>query len=104
MFERERDGPLSGITILDLSRLLPGPLASQLMADMGARVIKIEDAKSPDQTRMYPPMIGNHSIYFASLNRNKESLVLDLRSEEGKALFLELIEKADIVLESYRAV
>ena len=96
-------GPLQGITILDLSRLLPGPLATQLMADMGAEVIKVEDAKSPDQTRLYPPMVGQQSIYFASLNRNKKSLGLDLRSEKGKELFLELIPKVDVVIESYRA-
>lgn len=94
--------PLQGIKILDISRLLPGPLATQMLADMGAEVIKIEDTNSPDYIRFFPPFIGDDSALYLSLNRNKRSIVLNFKSEKGKAIFLELIKSSDVVVEQFR--
>ena len=73
MSRKPQQGPLQGIRVLDLSRLLPGPLATQLMADMGAEVIKIEDPNAQDMTRFFPPMIKNQSLFYLSINRSKLS-------------------------------
>jgi len=100
--KKENKGPLLGIRILDLSRLLPGPLASMLLADWGAEVIKIEDPDFPDETRNYPPFVGNQSVYYLAVNRSKKSLSLNLKSAEGKEIFFKLIKSADIVIESFR--
>lgn len=99
---KPQQGPLQGIRILDLSRLLPGPLATQMMADLGADVIKIEDPKAPDYTRFYPPQKGSLSITYLSLNRSKRSITLDLKSEEGRKKFFQLVKTADIVIDSFR--
>ncbi len=94
--------PLEGIRILDLTRLLPGPLCSLHLADLGADVIKIEDTQAGDYARHAPPMQKNMSALFLALNRNKRSLVLDLSSENGKKIFKKLSEKADVIVESFR--
>lgn len=100
---REGKGPLAGVCVLDISRLLPGPLAGKMLADMGAEVIKIEDPNAPDDTRNYPPFINNQqSVYYAALNAGKKSLALDLRKEADKAVFLQMVREADVVLESFR--
>jgi len=99
---KPQTGPLKGVRILDLSRLLPAPLATMLLADWGAEVIKIEDPHNPDDTRNYPPFIGNQSAYYLAVNRSKRSLQLNLRSPEGKAIFYNLLRTADIVVESFR--
>ena len=96
------EGPLKGIRILDLTRLLPGPLASQYMADLGAEVIKIEDVDHPDYIRFFPPQIKNQSVHYLTLNRSKKSLSFKLGTEEGRKIFYDLILKSDIVIESYR--
>lgn len=95
-------GPLVGLRILDLSRLLPGPLGTMLMADMGAEVIKIENPKSPDYVRAFPPYKNGESLYYLSLNRSKRSLALDYATEAGRETFLQLVETADIVVEQFR--
>ncbi|MEN9448108.1 MAG: hypothetical protein RJA25_1398 [Bacteroidota bacterium] len=102
MYRKPQQGPLQGIRILDLSRLLPGPLATQLMADLGAEVIKIEDPKAPDYTRFFPPLKGSLSLNYLSINRSKLSITLDLKSDEGKRKFFELVKTADIVVDSFR--
>ena len=102
MSRKPQQGPLQGIRILDLSRLLPGPLATQLLADLGAEVIKIEDPKAPDYNRFFPPMKGSQSLNYISINRSKLSITLDLKSEEGKRKFFELVKTADIVVDSFR--
>ncbi len=94
--------PLEGIKILDLSRLLPGPLATQMLADMGAEVIKIEDVNSPDYIRFFPPMVGDDSALYLSLNRNKRSIAINFKSLEGKEIFFALVKAADAVIEQYR--
>ncbi len=97
------DLPLSGIRILDLSRLVPGAYASQMMADFGADVIKIEEPGSGDYSRsMQPSGPGGMGLYFLALNRNKRSVTLNLKSEQGRAIFLRMVSKADVVLESFR--
>lgn len=102
MSRKPQQGPLQGIRILDLSRLLPGPLATQLMADLGAEVIKIEDTKAPDYTRFFPPLKGSQSLSYISINRSKLAITLDLKSEEGKEFFFKLVKTADIVVDSFR--
>lgn len=102
MSRKPQQGPLQGIQILDLSRLLPGPLATQMLADLGAEVIKIEDPKAPDYNRFFPPMKGSQSLNYISINRSKLSITLDLKSEEGKRKFFELVKTADIVVDSFR--
>lgn len=95
--------PLSGIRILDLSRLLPGAYASQMMADFGADVIKVEEPGSGDYGRFMPPYgPGGMGQIFLAVNRNKRSMTLNLKSEAGRAIFLRLVEQADGLLESFR--
>ena len=93
---------LSGLKVLDLTRLLPGPFCSMLMADLGADVIKVEEPKIGDYIRAWPPKIGGNSGYHAVLNRNKRSLTLNLKDPEGKAIFEKLAAGADVVLEGFR--
>ena len=94
--------PLAGILVADFSRVLAGPLCTQLLADEGARVIKIEEPTHGDETRRWgPPFLGDVSTYFLSVNRGKESLALDLRSDEGKRIARALIERADVVIDNF---
>ncbi|HLQ10084.1 MAG TPA: CaiB/BaiF CoA-transferase family protein [Ktedonobacteraceae bacterium] len=95
--------PLDGIRILDLSRLLPGAYASQVLADFGADVIKIEEPGSGDYGRFMPPHgAGGMSLYFLAMNRNKRSMTLNLKTDQGRAIFQRLASQADVVLESFR--
>jgi crotonobetainyl-CoA:carnitine CoA-transferase CaiB-like acyl-CoA transferase len=96
------EGALSGLKVLDLSRLLPGPFCSMLLADLGADVIKVEDPKTGDYIRAWSPMLGGNSGYHVVLNRNKRSLTLNLKRPEGKAIFEKLAADADVVLEGFR--
>ncbi len=95
-------GPLSGITVVDLSRILAGPYCTLLMAEMGARVIKVEPPKGGDDARAYGPFVNGKSTYFASVNRGKESIALDLKSDADRKIFEKLLEKADVVVENFR--
>lgn len=97
-----RSGPLSHLTVLDITSFLAGPYGSQILGDLGARVIKIEPPEG-DITRSTPPhFLQGESAYYLSVNRNKESVVLNLKDKAGRALFLDLVKKADIVYENYR--
>jgi CoA:oxalate CoA-transferase len=95
-------GPLSGIVILDLSRILAGPYCTLLMAELGARVIKVEPPPGGDDARQYGPFKNGKSAYFASVNRGKESIVLDLKSAAGRGIFDRLLDKADALVENFR--
>lgn len=95
--------PLEGIRVLDLSRYLPGPFCSQILADFGAEVIKVENPEGGDLGRWLPPRIEGESARFYTVNRNKKSITLDLRREEGQAIFKRLVAKSDVVLEQFRA-
>lgn len=97
-----RTGPLSGIKVLDFSRILSGPYASMVLADLGAQIIKIEPVNSGDETRNFPPFQSGMSHYFIALNRNKQSLSLDLKSPEGVKIARDLAAQCDIVLENFR--
>jgi crotonobetainyl-CoA:carnitine CoA-transferase CaiB-like acyl-CoA transferase len=102
MKEVESMFPLQSIRVLDLSRLLPGPFCTMLLADFGAEVIKIEAPELGDYARHYEPKIDENSVMFHSLNRNKKSVTLDLKTDEGKDQFLQMVGKADVVVESFR--
>ena len=95
-------GPLSGITIVDLSRILAGPYCTLLMAELGARVIKVEPPSQGDDARHYGPFRNGKSAYFSSVNRGKESIALDLKSPEGRDIFERLLDKADALVENFR--
>jgi CoA:oxalate CoA-transferase len=95
-------GPLSGITIVDLSRILAGPYCTMLLAELGARVIKVEPPRQGDDARHYGPFKNGKSTYFASVNRGKQSIALDLKSPEGRNLFERLLDKADALVENFR--
>ena len=97
------DAPLSGLTVLDFTRVLSGPYCTMLLADMGARVIKLEHPGRGDDTRAWgPPFINGESAYFLSINRNKESLTLDLKNEAARAVLDSLLERADVLVENFR--
>jgi formyl-CoA transferase/CoA:oxalate CoA-transferase len=96
-------GPLDGLVVLDLTRVLSGPYCTMMLADLGARVIKIEHPSRGDDTRAWgPPFDGSESAYFLSINRNKESVTLDLKNERGRELVLRLLERADVLVENFR--
>jgi crotonobetainyl-CoA:carnitine CoA-transferase CaiB-like acyl-CoA transferase len=94
--------PLAGLRVLDFTRVLAGPLCTMLLGDMGAEVIKIEDPRHGDDTRAWEPFVGGWSTYFLSVNRNKKSVAVDLKSEEGRAMLVQLIESADVLIENFR--
>jgi CoA:oxalate CoA-transferase len=95
-------GPLSGTTIIDLSRILAGPYCTLLLAELGARVIKVEPPEQGDDARHYGPFKGGKSTYFASVNRGKESIALDLKSPASRDIFERLLDKADALVENFR--
>ncbi len=101
------DGPLSGVLVLDLTRALAGPHAGMMLGDLGARVIKVETPKGGDDSRGWgPPFLGEgddrESTYFMSANRNKESITLNLKETEDKAVLEKLIRRADVLMENFR--
>ena len=94
---------LDDVKVLDLSHALAGPFASTMLADFGAHVVKVEPPGSGDIARAWgPPFYGSEPAYFVSLNRNKQSVEIDLKHPEGKELFFRLVERSDVVLENYR--
>ena len=95
--------PLRGITGLDLTRVLSGPYCTMLLADMGARVIKIEHPVKGDDPRAWgPPFLEGESSYFLSINRNKESVTVDFKPAEGREVLERLIARADVLVENFR--
>jgi len=102
MQEKINKRALDGIRVLDMTRVLAGPYCTLLLGDMGADIIKIEVPGHGDDSRKYPPFIGTESAYFMNLNRNKKSLTLNLKAEKGKAVFLDLVKCADVVIENFR--
>ncbi|MBI2206803.1 MAG: CoA transferase [Candidatus Rokubacteria bacterium] len=95
--------PLEDVTVLDLSHALAGPFCSTMLADFGARVIKLEPKGEGDIARAWsPPLAGGERSYFVSLHRNKKGVAIDLKRPEGKEIFFQLVERADVVLENYR--
>ncbi|MDF1553546.1 MAG: CaiB/BaiF CoA-transferase family protein [Deferrisomatales bacterium] len=94
--------PLAGLHVLDLTRVLAGPYCTMVLADLGAEVIKLEVPGRGDDSRHFGPFVGSESAYFMSLNRNKRSITLDLKTARGKELFLELLPRFDVLVENYR--
>ena len=94
--------PLEGIRVLDLTQAYSGPFCTMNLADHGAEVIKIETPNGGDQTRAWGPLANDYSGYFAYINRNKKGITLNLKSEEGKKIFTELLKTADVVCENYK--
>lgn len=97
-----KTGPLAGLKVIDFTRLLPGPLATMFLADMGADVIKVEDPDSPDYVRDFEPRINGMSMFYLSLNRNKRSLAVNYLNAEGKKIIYDLIKNADVLIEQFR--
>ena len=95
-------GPLAGIRVLDLTRLLPGPVCTLYLADLGADVVKIEDTGTGDYARSIGARPGGVSAFYRAVNRNKRSVSLDLKHARGRALFLALAKDADVVVEGFR--
>src|SRR6476620_8156882 len=95
-------GPLSGLLVADFSRVLAGPFAAMMLADLGARVIKVERPGTGDDSRSYGPFLDGRSLYFARVNRGKESLALDLKDPADLAVARALISRADVFVENYR--
>jgi len=94
--------PLTGVRVLDLTRLLPGPFCTMLLADMGADVVKVEEPGGGDYLRWTPPLAGGQSALFNAINRNKRSITLNLKSPAGHDLLLRLVENADVLVEGNR--
>jgi CoA:oxalate CoA-transferase len=95
-------GPLTGITILDLTRVLAGPYCTMVLADLGARVIKVEAPGRGDDARHIGPFVGGRSAYFMSLNRGKQSIALDLKADADRPIFERLLAQADVLVENFR--
>src|SRR5947209_15721135 len=99
----ERPQPLDDLLIIDLTRALAGPFCTLMLSDLGARVIKVETPDGGDDTRGWgPPFLGKESAYFLSVNRNKESLALNLKDARGVAILRRLLARADVLVENYR--
>ena len=95
--------PLVGVTVLDFTRAVAGPFCTMLLGDLGARIIKVEDPNGGDETRQWgPPFLSGWSTYFLSMNRNKQSVAADLKSDEGRALVRAIAARADVVIENFR--
>ena len=95
-------GPLSGIKVLDLTRVLAGPYATMILSDLGADVIKIEQPEIGDESRNFGPFKNGFSLYFMSVNRGKRSITLDLKTDRGKDIFKQLVKQSDILVENFR--
>ena len=94
--------PLLGLRVVDFTRVLAGPLCTMLLGDMGAEVIKIEDPRGGDDTRAWAPFVDGWSTYFLSVNRNKKSVAVDLKSDEGRRFLDQLLDTADVLVENFR--
>ena len=94
--------PLSGIKVLDLTRVLAGPYCTMILSDLGAEVVKVEMPKIGDDSRYFGPFRNEQSLYFISLNRAKKSITLNLKSAEGKSILKELVKKFDVLVENFR--
>lgn len=97
-----RTGPLEDLLVIDMTRVLAGPFAAMMLADLGARVIKVERPGTGDDSRGYGPFAGDRSYYFARVNRGKESISLDLHDEADREVLLQLVDRADVLVENFR--
>jgi CoA:oxalate CoA-transferase len=95
-------GPFSGLLVIDLTRVLAGPFCTLMLAELGARVIKVENPHHGDDSRHFDPFVEGKSAYFLSLNREKESIALDLKDDGDRAVFLRMVRRADVLVENFR--
>jgi CoA:oxalate CoA-transferase len=95
-------GPFSGVLVVDLTHVLNGPFGTTILSDLGARVIKIEPPGHGDDTRTYGPFVKGQSLYFSFVNRGKESIVLNLKKDDDRTVFLNMVRQADVLTENYR--
>ena len=102
MSDAQPRGPLAGVRVLDLSRVLAGPYCTTLLWELGAEVLKVEQPGHGDDTRAFPPFLNGESVYFASINRGKRSIAPDLRNENDRKVFDTLLAKADVLVENFR--
>ena len=96
------EGPLNGVIVIDLTRVLAGPFCTMVLADLGARVIKVEMPNTGDDSRQYGPFVNGKSAYYMSLNRGKESVALNLKNDDDRGIFDALVAEADVLIENYR--
>ena len=97
------NGPLSGIRVIDLTRILAGPVCTMNLGDMGAEILKVEQPERGDDTRSWgPPFVKGEAAYFLGINRNKRSMTLNLSEEEGKEILRELLVNADVLIENFK--
>src|SRR5713226_5468107 len=95
-------GPFAGLLVIDLTRVLAGPFCTMMLAELGARVIKIENPDGGDDARAFDPFVDGKSAYFASLNRGKESIALHLKEADDRDVFLALVRRGDVLVENFR--
>jgi len=95
-------GPFSGLLVVDLTHILNGPFGTTILADLGARVIKVEPPGHGDDTRTYGPFVKGQSLYFSFVNRGKESIVLNLKDDHDRGIFRNMVRRADVVAENFR--
>src|SRR5437870_10653998 len=95
-------GPFAGLLVIDLTRVLAGPYCTMMLAELGARVIKVENPDGGDDSRHFAPFFEGRSAYFLSLNRGKESIALNLKNGDDGEVFLALVRRADVLVENYR--
>src|SRR5215472_10155052 len=95
-------GPLADVVVIDLTRVLAGPFCTMMLAELGARVIKVENPDGGDDARHFGPFTGGRSAYFLSLNRGKESIALNLKDAGDRDAFRELVRRGDVLVENYR--
>src|SRR3970282_2456347 len=96
-------GALEGLRVLDLTRILAGPVCTMMLGDMGADVIKVEPPGAGDDTRTWgPPFVGNEAAYFLGLNRNKRSLTLNMAAQPGQEILAALLRKSDVLVENFK--
>lgn len=100
--ESAHPAPLDGLRVVDFSRMLSGPLSTMILGDLGAYVIRVEEFEGTDTTRHNHPFINGENHYFLSLNRNKESISIDLKTQEGRCIAVDLVRQADVVVENFR--
>ncbi|MCS3432193.1 CoA:oxalate CoA-transferase [Klebsiella sp. BIGb0407] len=102
MNESTAKGPFEGILVIDLTHVLNGPFGTQILCDLGARVVKIEQPGHGDDTRTYGPFVEDQSLYYSFVNRGKESVILNLKDEKDRAIFVNMLKQADVLAENYR--
>lgn len=104
MTNNESKGPFEGLLVIDMTHVLNGPFGTQLLCNMGARVIKVEPPGHGDDTRTFGPYVDGQSLYYSFINHGKESVVLELKNDHDKSIFINMLKQADVLAENFRQV